>query len=78
MIQIRKPDGAAIPLAETGGQFVELVNDADGTIMMALFEPRPGAILMVRAGDADVGRYEAMFARQGVKFTPMEIEHDGR
>lgn len=73
MIQIRKANGEAQPV--TGeGNFVELVNDMDGTVMMVFVQIAPGTILKILPGSRDAIRYQRMFADQGVTFASSLIE----
>ena len=72
MIRVRKADGSAVEIQETG-TFVELVNDMDQTVMLSLLQLQPGVLLQIRPGTVDAQRYESMFKAQGVKFSEKMI-----
>lgn len=72
MIRLRKQDGTTteIPQDQT---FVELVNDLDGSVMLAFAQLQPGALMQIAPGTSDAARYEQIFAKQGVVFSKTMI-----
>jgi hypothetical protein len=72
MIQIRRPDGTVKPVPGEGN-FVELVNDVDKTVMMVFVQLKPGVILKISPQTADAKRYEDIFKKVGVKFSKFVI-----
>jgi len=75
MIQIRKPDGNIVPVPGEGN-FVELINDMDGKVMMVFVQLKPGTILRISPGSNDAMRYQEIFSQQGVKFVESVIVRD--
>jgi hypothetical protein len=73
MIQIRQDNGSVIQVPQDG-HFVELVNDVDGTIMLAFFQPKPGMVVQVEPGTRTAINYEGMFQAQGVKFSAKQVK----
>jgi len=72
MIQIRRPDGTVQPVPGEGN-FVELINDVDKTVMMVFVQLKPGVILKISPQTPDSRRYEEIFKKAGVKFTQFVI-----
>jgi len=77
VIRLRKPDGSAVEVTDPG-TFVELVNDTDGTVMMAFLQMQPGMLLQIKPGTSDALRYDDMFKAQGVVFSKTMIVRESR
>jgi len=77
VIRIRKHDGSATETNDPTA-FVELVNDADGTVMLSFLQIQPGAILQIKPGTSDAIRYEEMFKAQGVIFSKTMIVRESQ
>ncbi len=73
MIVIRRVDGSTVSIPPDA-QFVELVNDLDGAVMVVFFQVQPGMILKINPGSADAVRYEQLFQKHGVQFQSTMIE----
>jgi hypothetical protein len=73
MIRVRKTDGSAITIPPDG-QFIELVNDSDGRVMLVFYQVQPGMILQINPGSKDAMMYEGMFQSQNVLFSDSVID----
>lgn len=73
MIRIRKTDGSAITVPPDA-QFVELVNDSDGRVMLVFYQVQPGMLLQISPGSRDAMLYEGMFKNQDVLFSETVID----